>query len=265
MKPYIGISCITSVVEAEFVAKIFLQNGFSKKANYQGAIGYAITWKILRKKHSTNTRYVSVENLFSTMSQNTDFGMNVVHFVPEPNTHSQFIDDMKALFLQTGIYNNAICRNLQLNYASSISSDALKEVKHIFPDLKIIFQIGYEEIYTKHADNFIKNLQSYAPCIDAVLIDPSQGTGTGIELDTVHISSLLKKLQMQFSKLQIGFAGGLKVSNLEKNLKKFSQLTNNFFSFDIESGVRSAEDDTLNLISVDEFIKSAKHILLEAL
>jgi len=261
IKPYVGISCVTSRDEANAVAKQFLSSGFSRSNElYQGAIGYAMTWEMLRQKIPLGTRYVGVKGLPDIMMKNQNFGINVLHFVPEPGSYQDLLSDVTMLFLDSGLYTSEQCRVMQLNYGTCIAVEALELIKNLLPELKIIFQVGRTDLENKDLDVTVKTLKKYSEYIDMFLIDPSQGTGR--EIDIKIIQKLIPLLQQECPFVGIGFAGGFSAENIQNRIQVFASLSSSLFAIDVESGVRSKVDDLLDFEKTQNFIQNSAKCFL---
>ena len=260
MKSYIGITGATTLEQTYKIARQFLKSGFSSQKSFVGMIGYATDWNLIRNGVSLSNpaRYPRIKDLPNILHPTQDFGINVIHFLPEPLNCNLLIKDLEALFITNNVYESGLCRTLQLNYATqNVNPEALLAVKNMMPNLQIICQVGKNALANSTGE-LIKNLAKYAPHVEIFLIDPSQGQGQEIQINLCR--EIVTAIRESFPQVGIAFAGGLSASNVKSKLKSCSSIIEPPFSIDMESGARD-ENDQLDLIQTGLYIQKAAEFL----
>lgn len=260
MKPYVGITGVTTREQSSRIADQFQSAGFSNRGRYQGMIGYLSDWSFIRKGEplSDPKRYAAISDLPDIFDPTQEFGANAVHFLPEPHDSDALMRDLDTLFISNGVYERGLSKVVQINRATQIVNPAvLARVIDLMPELVIICQVGREDLQGS-VEALIAKLANFAPYTDVFLVDPSQGQGREIETD--RFIDVFTVLRDTFPHVQIAVAGGISGDNVADKLDGFSRIIGQPFSIDMESGARD-EYDELDLSKTRLYIQNAGQFL----
>lgn len=240
MSPSVSVSCITKKQDSVSLARIFLDEGFSKAGPYQGALGYTISAHAIKGRSSSGKRFVNLNDLSDIMSKNKDFGENVIHFIPDFKNLCEIPNQIQKIFNTKSIYERGLSQKVQINRIIPEFS-TLKKIKSSFPDLSIWcqFDIGKMSI----SDDLSQSLKQ--KMLDRVLLDSSFGEGKSFDLQAITL--FLRDFVGLYPHIDIGIAGGLNPENIQQNLSSILDAIPKPVSIDAETGLRNLETDELDL------------------
>lgn len=245
-KPYIGITGITQVYEVQSIVQSFIEEGLTTEDSpHKGMIGLLASSKTLRLV-TTRSKYPSITEIREIFLTTRGKAFNTLHF----NTYNEsgFNEELVALLGNTSLYEDHLCEGVQLN-TTWPSIPQLERTKSLFPDLKIILQLGPKILGGRSIEEIILDiatrLPAYEQCIDYALIDPSGGQGNPFELKQASI--VYKQVKEIHPSLPVIFAGGLQATNVTRKLQLLSEVIGGKdFGIDAEWGLRTQKKGLLN-------------------
>lgn len=256
-KPYIGVTGITKVNEARLIAQVFANEGLTAEASHCGMIGVLASERTLSSKPSRVAKYPSLHEMRKIFQVSPTSTLNTLHY----NTFREesLSDQVKVLLKETGLYDDKLCQGLQLNLFWPPTRE-VERIKTMFPDLKIILQLGHNVLVTRNQTNITESLMSYNGLLAYVLIDPSGGRGT--EFDINDVAPVYQEIKDFYPDLPIIFAGGFKPDNVKTRLLLLSNaLGTNNFGIDAENGLRvqkeGPEQMRFNTMRTTKYIQNA--------
>lgn len=255
MTPYVGIAGVATPDQAAELAAQFEAAGFACGGMRMGLIGYCTTSEMLRGVQPPSPRYARLDALVAAAQVEARSCVHAIHYAPDETSPSRFVADVRALFLDTGLYASGRCRVLQLNHAAArVAPDALAHVKARMPALEVVVQVGSDDLACTARGALVERLRAFAPYTAVFLIDPSQGRGLSFEV--APLRGVLAEIRAAFPDVAPGFAGGLSPDNVATRLAAFASVLGGEVSIDVESGVRDARDQ-LDLARTRAFITAA--------
>ena len=256
MKPYVGITGYKTIEEVLHSAANFENAGFGNEKAYTGMLGFLVTQKNLKDHMRVGSRAPALNDLKKVMSAVPKSLFPVMHycsFDPE-NIGNQAI----SAFKQTGVYEEDICKAVQINNEYWPEKSQIELVKDTFPDMEIILQVPTYSNETNHPHQVVDKIKEYAPFIDAVLVDPSAGAGIPFGERSLE---LLQVLNYGLNDVLIGIAGGLTPDGVSDKIDLIQKSTDSPFFIDIEGKVRNQDGLYLDRDKVETYISnSAKSI-----
>jgi len=256
-QPYVGITGVTTTKEVEDAIKEYAIAGYTMTSKHIPMLGYLMSQKTINELPNDNRRvidYFRRKELFAAAGGNA---LTMIHyFTKEKET---LADQIEIAF--DSLYPD-LCRAVQLNVNLPLI-DQVKQIKHKFPHMQIVFQANRYIIEEKEPKDVAKIIQDYAPFIDYVLIDPSGGTGKDFDLKVC--ANLYRLIKETSPNLTLGFAGGLSGENVYDRAKDLITVVKaNDFCIDAEGKLRTKfsrkkDDDFLSMEKVRKYlIESAK-------
>lgn len=237
-KPYIGVTGITSPEDAREVSNIFKENNLvGADAAYQGMVGYLVGSRTFENSTRGSSRYPSLFDLSGLLEQTKGTAFNTFHYYTP--RRDQFGQQVIDLFQLEDIYDDNLCRGLQLNFAWPSVAE-LARVKRVLPDLKIILQLG-AQILNQPIKVVRTRLPEYRELINYVLIDPSGGTGE--RLNMTNARRAFDEIQTVRPDATVIFAGGFSPDTVVAQVHAIRNFTGiNQFGIDAETGLRTGRD-----------------------
>lgn len=234
-KPYIGVTGITLPSQAEAVARTFAAEGLTdEQSSHQGMIGILATQRTLTPDMTRAAKHpnlTGIRRIFQTTQGRT---FNTLHY--STSARSDLSQQLSLLLGQTGLYADRLCHGIQLNLFWPPPSE-LERTKVMFPDLKIILQLGPRVLSERSVEDIVKGLNDYQGVIDYTLIDPSGGKGMIFETNTVAL--IHNQIKEIYPDLPVVFAGGFNARNIKTRLFLLYQVIGfRDFGIDAEKGLR---------------------------
>jgi hypothetical protein len=259
-KPYVGITGPTSLVETICLCDAFKEAGFSISTSQIPMIGLLASYKTLNGIGVNNRRYPRFEHLLPLLSRANRDVFPMIHY----NTRDNDTLSQQISRLFDGVYDEGLCRALQLNLAWPDISE-VEKIMNIFPQMQIVFQASsaiMEEV--SDTTQLAKRIAEYRDFISYILIDPSGGRGKVFNVESSV--NVYQELVERCPDLTIGFAGGFTGENAASRIEKIRKEVGKDFCIDAEGGLRdklSEEygDDTLNMKKVESYLNGASTIL----
>ena len=255
-KPYVGVTGPVTAEETKDICREFSDAGYSMEKNHVPMLGFLVSYKTLNNVPTPNKRYPLISSIPKLLDETNNQVLNMIHYnSKEMGTLSNQVKD-----IFDGIYENGLCRALQLNIVWPDISQVAK-IKENHPFMQIVFQASNNAMGGKSPSQIARGVKDYGDSISYVLIDPSGGRGVPFDLDSsVAIYSELKN---QCPNLTIGFAGGFAKENVALRLNEIIQrIDTNNFCIDAEGGLRDKlssdyGDDLLNIEKVRGYLKNS--------
>lgn len=259
-KAYIGITGPVNVPEIKDICREFSEAGYSLESPHIPMLGLLISYKTLNGQPTQNRRYPPANTLPELLRAAGGQVLTMVHY------NSREIDTLSKQVGQLfeGIYENGLCRAVQLNIVWPEISPVAR-IKKQYPDMQIVLQASFKAMEGKTPFSIAQKTKEYGDSINYVLIDPSGGRGVPFDLESSV--AVYSELRSQCPELIIGFAGGLTGENVALRAKKLIEmLGEDDFCIDAEGGLRDKitpayGDDLLNIKKVREYLQSASSVL----
>ncbi len=253
--PYLSVSALTKKDDVLSVTKAFHDAGFSLSSPCLPVVGFLLSQGEQSLKKRWPKRYADPAMLPELLTACTHI-LPAIHY-EAPNAGSIAGELTALLRTIAGAHPSPM---LQVN--TELSDDLVKQLDRLhqeFPTLPIILQLRPGLLGMRDPDTIAKTLLPCAPNIRRILIDPSCGVGTA--LDLTFASALYRTCKTLLPDVGIGFAGGLSGRNLNDVLTSLIEtLGSHDFSIDAESGLRG-ERDELDLAAVAAYIRAARPLL----
>lgn len=238
-KPYIGVTGIARISEAETITQAFVNAGLTEEnSSHQGMIGLLTSKKTLRSNFSGTTRHPSLAGIRRIFQASQGKAFNTVHY--STYHESDLSQQLRSLLEPTGLYTDQLCQGVQFNIPWPPTIE-LERIKKLFPNLKIIIQLGPRVLSENSPEDIVRNLTPYQELIDYSLIDPSGGRGALFEASLVV--PIYRQIRRAYPTLPIVFAGGFDAKNVSSRLWLLSQaIGTRDFSIDAEEGLRVRQE-----------------------
>ena len=258
--PYVGVTGSVTNEEAGGICREFAEAGYNMNSSHVPMLGFLVSYKTLNGQATQNRRYPSPRKLPWLLSQSGSRVLNMIHY------NSKEMDSLSNQVSQIfeGIYNNGLCRAIQLNIVWP-DINQIKKVKDRFPGMQIVFQASHSAMAGKTPADIARGIKGYGDSLSYVLIDPSGGRGLEFDLDASV--NLYFELREQCPDLTIGFAGGVNEGNVLERLKEIvSKTSTEGFCIDAEGGLRDKitdayGDDLLNIQKVRGYLQASSGVL----
>lgn len=253
MKPYVGITGPVMKNEVTALCTEFYNAGFNMSSRHIPMLGFLVSQKTLNYVSIDNLRYPWFGELPYLLEETNGSVLTMIHY--NSREKATLSSQVEKIFNQ--IYNNSLCRALQLNIVWPDVNE-VKKIKDKFPEMILVFQASHNAVLGKAESEVADKIALYGKNIDYVLIDPSGGRG--LEFDLNHSLSLYNKLKKSVSYLTMGFAGGFTGENVRKRIDSLTvSIGNDNFCIDAESGLRDKlgdeyGDDLLNFEKAKNYI-----------
>ncbi len=140
------------------------------------------------------------------------------------------------------------------------SPSQLAIFKKQFPQMTIVFVanqqvLGNGATPPKTLSNMLRS--KYEGLIDHVLVDPSRGNG--LSFDRTAIDPYLEELSRYPEEFSVGFAGNISPSQYNLDYPLFKAFPG--LSTEVETTVRNAEDDSLNVADAIQYFRRSLKVL----
>ena len=249
-RPYIGVTGLISKSEIQSTLELFASCGITLQTSRIPMIGILVTEETLRVgTHRKKARYPPLKEIPELLKTAKGKCFATIHY------HSKnpgFAEEIGDLLCYKEIYENGLCRGLQLNLADP-SSREIQKIRKSFPQLAIILQLNPSLLSTNVKWVSFITEHDYR-MLEYFLVDHSRGTGRPIDL--TFATAVYKILKSRGVHHGIGFAGGfshINISNHIRYLRRELDTTN--FSIDVESGIRT--QNKYDLGKAEQYIANA--------
>lgn len=242
-KPYIGVTGITRVGDANAIAETFVTSGLTEEASsHRGMIGLLVSQRTLSPNFQGRIKYPTLEQIRQIFEITKSRAFNTLHY---HTYRSAVAHQLETLLVQNRLYSDRLCQGLQLNIPWPPPAE-VEKTRMTFPDLKIILQLGPKVLSENDPESIAANLAPYQELINYVLIDPSGGRGRVFAVNTIAPTS--NRIRDLYPDLPLVFAGGFDGRNVRTRLWLLYQTvgTTNF-SIDAEDGLRVQKRDKQSL------------------
>ncbi len=246
IKPYIGITGITSMEEVEYILSIFSKLNLDLSSNTIPMLGYVISDTKSNLGLENNKRYIQVEELINLILPVT-LGkvLNMVHYTPNKKIFD--LDIFKLIFKE--ILERRICLAFKIN-ASIFNPLDIIALKKDYPQLSLCFQLPKEKYSMPYSELF-NYLSHFGNALDYLFLDPRME----------NASSLYGQLSNDFPKIMLGMAGGTGPDKMDYVVPPIREiLSNKSICIDVEQGLRDKEDNLL-LENIEVYLKKAIQLL----
>lgn len=230
---YIGLTGITTPGEATHIATLSSSEDF-KAPSHQVMTGILVSGRVFEHQHPATDRYVRPEALMELTTILRDSTLPMIHYrTKSPRT---LADQLVKLFDQDNIYNDDLCRAVQINKAWPPLGQ-LERVKQQMPDLRIAICLTPGIVNPDNRTDAVQQLKEYQPFMDYVVIDPSGGKGRAINPQLA--ASFYRAIAHHMPEVPITLTGGLNDENAAHMLADLEDaLGTRAFGIDAESGLR---------------------------
>lgn len=259
-KAYVGITGPVNVQETKEICREFSEANYSQQSPHFPMLGFLVSHKTLNGQPTQNRRYPLVPTLPDLLRATEGQVLTMIHY------NSKEIDTLSDQVAQLfdGIYENGLCRAIQLNIVWP-DPDQVTKIRERHPNMQIVFQASHTAMDGKTPPQIARGIRDYGDSICYALIDPSGGRGLPFDLElSVAIYSELRE---QCPDLTIGFAGGFTGENVVLRLNEIiGRIGGSNFCIDAEGGLRDKVtsaygDDLLNLKKVRGYLQSVSSVL----
>ncbi len=215
---------------------------------YRLMVGVLMSLRTLKGQKNRKPNRYPEKDTVAGIFVDDDRTLNLVHY--NTNQPETLFEQMLAVTEISGPYLDGF----QLNICWPELSH-LERYREKYPDKFLLLQIGGGAMKkTKTIEGFEEVIKDYLPIVDAILIDSSGGEGKPFNLagDAEYLRAVLKyRLDVG-----IGIAGGIEPLNLHRLIPLLNEFPS--LSFDLESGVRTPEDE----MSLDKMLLYLKRAFL---
>lgn len=259
-KSYIGITGPVNIQETKDICREFSEAGYSMESPHIPMLGFLVSYGTLNGQAIQNRRYPPVNTLPELLQATQGQVLTMIHY--NSNKTDSLSDQVSQIF--EGIYENGLCRALQLNIVWPDISQVAR-IKEQYPDMEIVFQASQKAMDGKTPSQIAQGIKDYGDSISYVLIDPSGGRGVPFDLESSL--PLYLELRKQCPYLTLGLAGGFTGENVAPRVKEIlQQIGESNFCIDSEGGLRDKitfayGDDLLNIGKVRGYLQSASSVL----
>jgi len=230
MRQYVGITGFTD--RSEVLAVL---DGISDLTGHVLMVGVLASLKTLREYNKKSSRSPSVLDIGDIFVDRPGV-FNVVHF------YSRDTETLAEQMREITIFGGEHMHGIQLNIAWP-PMGALIEYRGVFPDKKIILQVGtqaFKEV-GYNPSKLAARISGYAGLFDYVLLDESAGTGK--PMDTKKLIPFISVINESFPG-SVVVAGGLCSDTIQDALPIAQRF--NYINLDAEGQIRT-EDDRLDI------------------
>jgi|Napbiome12C3dose_1001474.scaffolds.fasta_scaffold00006_66 hypothetical protein len=255
-KPYIGVTGISEISEADIVARTFSETLLST-SSHVGMVGYLVSHKTLTGNREGYVKYPQIENLPGLLKVTAPTALNTIHYRTPDKT--SLAEQVLRLFDKGNIYADNLCRVLQLNIAWP-NINQLERIRTELPQLGLILTLTPRILRKESRFDIEDKLADYKDIVNYVLIDPSGGIRKVFEAKTVLplYSSIKDIMRNQI----VVFTGGFNEINIKPRLIEIAGLIKTKqFGIDAEGGLRESNRDPhagkLSLYKTVTYLKNA--------
>lgn len=236
-KPYIGVTGITTESDAQEIAQTF-SSTLPKRSTHQGAVEYLVSSKTLQGVYEPNAKYPALAQLSRLLGITNQAALNAIHY--RTTDRSTLPQQIKQLFTETEIYQDGLCRTLQLNL-SWPDVDQLRQIRQELPGLKIILSLSGRILKRQPWAEISRRAWKYRDLADYVLIDPSGGRG--IEFEDRYFPPYYRLINDILPDTPVVLAGGFDDRNVLRRIYNISRLLHTeAFGIDAETRLRVKKD-----------------------
>ncbi len=253
MKNYIGVTGVANISDTYLTIAEFRKEKIDLKSKHVPMIGFLVCKKTLyeippKSFKIPHQRYPPISSLKRMMEYSKNHALNMIHF--GANDDIALGDDIIKLFNETRVYQENLCKALQLNIPWPKQNELEKILKK-FPDISIVLQLSRKILQKEDNKSIAKKVNSYNGLIRGVLIDPSGGKGQEFCKD--RASQTFDSIRKLESNLMIGIGGGLRgdIKSYKKIRSLRESINTSNFSVDAENGLRVYEKDNNGKVMID--------------
>lgn len=253
-QPYIGITGISTIEEAEIIAKNFQIQLLGLKTHVAMS-GYLVSQKTLLGDVIGPESYPFLGLLPRLLALTAPASTNAIHY---STTDRLTLGDQVNRLLETGnIYSDNLCQTVQLNMLWP-DIEQLEKIRVRYPDLGVILQLGPDVLDDPTGVDLEPKLKNYSDVVDYVLLDPSQGQGQPFEVE--EIAPFYRTVSHVLRDRPIILAGGFDESTTLKRLRRIAWvLQTSDFGTDAQHGLRinNLETDKIDLGKAISYLHQA--------
>jgi hypothetical protein len=295
MNNYIGITGLVSVDEVEGTIALFENAGITMDSDPKPMLGFLISYKNLDGSKHSSKRYPLLKDIPKLLRACDGRVIPTIHFNTKYLKKGEYSEDyeeedigpladqIRSFLNFSDIYKSGLCREVQLNVPRlfedepTIQMTEMRKLRKRYPDLSIILQVPVNNKILRGMNNvrIMRKINNYHNeiGIERLLFDPSAGgrdlpstkidqgpsTGYGDHLDLDKAQIFYYSLRENRIPSMVGFAGGLKGSNIKGVLRSLRhRIRTKDFSIDAESGVRNLDDEFDPLLAESYINEAAK-------
>ena len=262
MKPYVGVTGPVNKKEVRQICEEFARANYTMESSHVPMLGFLVSHKTLKGEETKNRRYPLFKDLEEMLIETKGETFNMIHY--NSREMSTLASQISRLFSETGIYENGLCRALQMNIVWP-DVNQVGKIQDSFPELKIVFQASEMAMKNKTPQEIAQGIKEYGDNLDYILIDPSGGNGMSFELE--DFLETYYQIKSTSPGLSLGLAGGFDGTNVFSRVEEIeSKIGTNSFSIDAEGRLRDKVSDTygddlLNIGKVENYLYFASMVL----
>jgi len=245
IKPFIGVTGITSLKQAKAVIGLFDKSKINMNSEFIPMLGYAVgKHGEIDKKFEHYKRYISVEKLAKSVLKYTkDKALNMIHYSPNTET----LDSNDVLYI-LDIVSKKGCPAVKINIPNPAVEELLK-IKKAYPDIIIAFQLPLH-MYLKSPLEVVDYMKAFKGAFSYLFLDTRKEN-----------CSLICKELSKLPNLSLGLNGGTDPKEISNAIPPFISLLSPIkLSLDVESFLRD-DKDNLVLSLTESYIQQATELL----
>jgi hypothetical protein len=261
-KDYVCVSGVSSANEAKEVGNLIRSSGFTMQTDHIPAIGIQVSWKSLELGYSEGNRRVpKFDQLPFILESAKETAFTTIHYYTEKNW--QLTYEIGKVLDYKDIYKNKLVNGLQINRVFPRPGE-IEALKDAYPELRLIVAVHPDQHLIGHMAKYL--VRNYKE-LDYVIIDPSEGKGIGLGVESA--ASTYRILRDEGFDRGIVFAGNFNGENVRTNIKMLEEsIGSRNFSIDAESGNRDKVgkgygNDIINMGKVGSYLRGASEALLD--
>ncbi len=270
IKPFVGISGVTTVKEVRDLARIYNQYGFDSRTikSHEPQISIFLSEQGLDRKRrgeQAGARFAAYDNVHLMVRACRDFGIvPSISFITRERRI--LYENIMRVFGEENIYRS--CRRLQLQVISpGVDEKYLGQVERIKERLpKVELSLSFARAAINQGDA-VKHAHSYAGLANRIMIDFSCGREY-VPIDKDRTARYFIALRQRIPGIGVGCAGCLDGDNVGGVIQGIAEILdwNYNISVDALRGVRDKIDDihgndVLNIAKAEKFVSSSSESL----
>ncbi|MBN2141923.1 hypothetical protein JW711_01210 [Candidatus Woesearchaeota archaeon] len=254
-KPYVGITGFKTKKEIRFANAVFSNNGLPND-EWTAMYGILSSNKRLRDFSSEGARSPALNQVHGLVEEVSKGSLPAMHYyTPDQGSIET---DVKRLFSETGIYDDNLCRAVQLN-SKWPEPAQVERIMESFNEMSIILQLPRRATEGMHPETIAKKAKEYDSMIRYLLVEPSGGEGRDLDLEkTINLMLVLHEFMPD---TLIGLAGGLSEKNAGQVVGYTKMSYTYKFFFDAEGKLRTSDDKGLDLAKVGRYVAKAAYAI----
>ena len=248
--PYVGVTGFMTTWDVEETIDNYYK--YRKDNPFELMMGFLLARKVVENgmhpKPERRSRYPNMDK-FAKLLETAEYDdvFRVIHY----NTKG---DDLhgEISYLLDDLGWKSIVDGVQFNVKFPPSKESINAIHADFPSKRLIMQINSGAINAYKLIEIVSIMSKYPA--DYILIDPSGGTGTPINVMESAMTCWALKAKPSI-KGMIGFAGGLDPDNVAKVVKEYKEhLGDQPFCIDAESGLMDLPGG-LSMVKVSRYLR----------